>query len=131
MSINLMLYAAIKVGDWMGSEEIPLLLRPDAFGLIAWLQFLIGIVLPLGILLSKLVGHTSGPFWAGVFALIGTFIDRLVISWVGLAEPSPVTYFPSWIEIMIMVGMIAGGFLLYGAVVRYFRLFPEPEHAHS
>jgi Ni/Fe-hydrogenase subunit HybB-like protein len=131
MSINLMLYAAIKVGDWMGSEEIPLLLRPDAFGLIAWLQFLIGIVLPLGILLSKLVGHTSGPFWAGVFALIGTFIDRLVISWVGLAEPSPVTYFPSWIEIMIMVGMIAGGFLLYGAVVRYFRLFPEPEHARS
>ena len=131
MSINLMLYAAIKVGDWMGSEEVPLLLRPDAFGLIAWLQFLIGIVLPLGILLSKLVGHTSGPFWAGVFALIGTFIDRLVISWVGLAEPSPVTYFPSWIEIMIMVGMIAGGFLLYGAVVRYFRLFPEPEHAHS
>jgi len=131
MSINLMLYAAIKVGDWMGSEEVPLLLRPDAFGLIAWLQFLIGIVLPLGILLSKLVGHTSGPFWAGVFALIGTFIDRLVISWVGLAEPSPVTYFPSWIEIMIMVGMIAGGFLLYGAVVRYFRLFPEPEHAHG
>ena len=131
MSINLMLYAAIKVGDWMGSEEVPLLLRPDAFGLIAWLQFLIGIVLPLGILLSKLVGHTSGPFWAGVFALIGTFIDRLVISWVGLAEPSTVTYFPSWIEIMIMVGMIAGGFLLYGAVVRYFRLFPEPEHAHG
>jgi Ni/Fe-hydrogenase subunit HybB-like protein len=131
MSINLMLYAAIKVGDWMGSEEVPLLLRPDAFGLIAWLQFLIGIVLPLGILLSKLVGHTSGPFWAGVFALIGTFIDRLVISWVGLAEPSPVTYFPSWIEIMITVGMIAGGFLLYGVIIRYFKLFPEPEHASS
>ncbi|NJC96531.1 MAG: hypothetical protein C3F07_07775 [Anaerolineales bacterium] len=130
MSINLMLYAAIKVGDWMGAGEVPLLLKPDIFGMIAWLQFLIGIVLPLGILLSKLVGHTAGPFWAGVFALIGTFIDRLVISWVGLAEPSPVSYFPSWIEIMITVGMIAGGFLLYGAVVRYFKIFPEPEHAH-
>lgn len=130
MSINLMLFAAIKVGDWMGAGEVPLLLRPDIFGLIAWLQFLIGVVLPIGILLSKLVGHPTGPFWAGVFALIGTFIDRLVISWVGLAEPSPVTYFPSWIEIMITVGMIAGGFLLYGVVVRYFRLFPEAEHAH-
>lgn len=126
MSINLMIYAAIKIGDWMGSEEVPLLLKPDAFGIIAWLQFLIGIVLPLGILLSKLVGHTAGPFWAGVFALIGTFIDRLMISWVALAEPSPVTYFPSWIEIMITAGMIAGGFLIYGAVVRYFKLFPEP-----
>ena len=129
MSINLMLYAAIKIGDWMGSGEMPLLLHPDAFGLIAWLQFLIGIVIPLGILLSKMVGHTAGPFWAGVFALIGTFIDRLVISWVGLAEPSPVTYFPSWIEIMITIGMLSGGFLLYGIVVRYFKLFPEPDEA--
>lgn len=129
MSINLMLYAAIKVGDWMGSGEVPLLLKPDAFGLIAWLQFIIGIVVPLAILLSKLVGHTAGPFWAGVFALIGTFIDRLVISWVGLAEPSPVTYFPSWIEIMITVGMISAGILLFGVVVRYFRLFPESEQA--
>jgi len=132
MSINLMLYLAVKVGDWMGAGEIPLLLHPDIFGLIAWLQILIGIVLPLGILLSKLVGHTAGPFWAGVFALIGTFIDRLMISWVGLAEPSPVTYFPSWIEIMITIGFIAGGILLYGLVVRYFDLFPASNnHAHN
>jgi len=125
------LFAAIKVGDWTGSGEVPLLLHPDIFGLIAWLQFLIGIVLPLAILLSKLVSHTAGPFWAGVFVLIGTFIDRLMITWVGLAEPSPVTYFPTWIEIMITIGMIAGGVLLYGLVVRYFKIFPEPEHAHS
>jgi len=132
MSINLMLFAAIKVGDWMGSGEVPLLLRPDIFGLIAWLQFLIGIVLPLGILLSKLVSHTAGPFWAGVFALIGTFIDRLMISWVGLAEPGPVTYFPSWIEIMITIGFLTGGVLLYGLVVRYFDLFPASNnHANN
>ena len=131
MSINLMLFAAIKVGDWMGSGEVPLLLKPDIFGLIAWLQFLIGIVLPLGILLSKLVSHTAGPFWAGVFALIGTFIDRLMISWVGLAEPGPVSYFPSWIEIMITIGLVTGGILLYGLVVRYFDLFPASNnHAH-
>ena len=130
MSINLMLFAAIKIGDWMGSGEVPLLLKPDIFGLIAWLQFLIGIIIPLAILLSKLVGHTAGPFWAGVFALIGTFIDRLMISWVGLAEPAPVGYFPSWIEIMITVGMLAGGILLYGVVVRFFKLFPEPDQAH-
>ena len=129
MSINLMLYLAVKVGDWMGGGKVPLLLQPDAFGLIAWLELIIGIFVPLGILLSKFVGHTAGPFWAGVFALIGTFIDRLVVSWIGLAEPSPVAYIPSWIEIMIMVGMIAGGFLLYGVVVRYFKLFPEPEYA--
>lgn len=130
MSINLMLYAAVKVSDWMGAGEVPLLLRPDAFGLIAWLEIILGVFIPLAILLSRLVGHTAGPFWAGVFALMGTFINRLVISWIGLAEPNPVSYFPSWIEILITVGLIAGGFLFYGVIVRYFKLFPSPEDAH-
>jgi Ni/Fe-hydrogenase subunit HybB-like protein len=131
MSINLMLYAAIKVGDWMGAGEIPLLLKPDAFGYLALFQFAIGIVLPLIILLSKLVGHSSGPFWAGVFALIGTFIERLVVSWIGLAEPNPVSYIPSFTEIFSTIGIIAGGVLVYMLVARYFKLFPDSEHSHA
>lgn len=130
MTLNLLLYAAIKFGDLMGAGKLPLLFQADAFTLIAWLELGLGVLLPLAILLSKLVGHSAGPFWAGVFALMGTFINRLMVSWVGLAEPSPVSYIPSWIEIMVTVGLIAGGFLLYGVIVRYFRLFPEPKAAH-
>jgi Ni/Fe-hydrogenase subunit HybB-like protein len=130
MSINLMLYAAVRIGDWMGSGKLPLLFKADPFAYLAWLEFGLGILLPLAILLSKLVGHSAGPFWAGVFALMGTFINRLVVSWVGLAEPNPVSYFPSWIEIMVTVGLISGGFLLYGVIVRYFRLLPDPQSAH-
>lgn len=129
MSLNLALYLAVRIGDWMGSGKVPLLLNPDVFGLLAWFEIGIGVLLPLMILFSKLVSHSEGPFWAGIFVLIGTFINRLVVSWIGLAEPSPVPYSPTWIEIMITVGMIAGGFLLYGVVVRFFRLLPEPQEA--
>jgi Ni/Fe-hydrogenase subunit HybB-like protein len=31
---------------------------------------------------------------------------------------------------MITVGLVAAGFLLYGAIVRFFRLFPEKKTAH-
>ena len=41
-----------------------------------------------------------------------------------------VSYFPSWIEIMVTLGLIAAGFLVYGVVVRFFRLFPDTETAH-
>jgi len=125
MGINLLLYVCIKIGDWMGAGEIPLLLRPDAFGWIAWLELIIGILIPLAILFTKFVRHSQGPFWAGVFALMGTFINRLVITWIGLAEPSPITYMPSWIEIMITIGLIAGGYLVYERIVYYFKLIPE------
>ena len=125
MGINLLLYVCIKIGDWMGAGEIPLLLRPDSFGWIAWLELIIGILIPLAILFTKFVRHSQGPFWAGVFALMGTFINRLVITWIGLAEPSPITYMPSWIEIMITIGLIAGGYLVYERIVYYFKLIPE------
>jgi Ni/Fe-hydrogenase subunit HybB-like protein len=115
----------------MGAGEVPLLFRPDAFGIVAWLELIIGLFIPLAILLSKLVRHSRGPFWAGAFALMGMFINRMMISWVGLAEPGPTMYIPSWIEIMTTVGFIAAGILLYGVIVRYFNLFPEAEQAHS
>ena len=130
MSLNLLLYGAVRFGDWMGSGELPLLFSGDAFSLLAWLEFGLGIIVPLAILLSKLVGHSAGPFWAGVFCLIGTFINRLMITWVGLAEPNPVSYFPSWIEWMITIGLLAGGFLLYSVIVRQFRLFPDAKTAY-
>jgi len=130
MGLNLALYLAIKVGDWMGAGEIPLLLRPDAFGVLAWLEIGLGVIIPMAILFSKFIGHSAGPFWAGVFALIGTFINRLIITWIGLAEPSPVVYNPHWMEIMITIGLLAGGFLVYGVVVRYFKLLPEKHASH-
>ncbi len=125
MSLNLLLYLAIKAGDWMGAGEIPLLLQPDAYGWLAWFELVIGVFIPMAILFSKLIRHSAAPFWAGVFALIGTFINRLVVSWIGLAQPSPVAYTPHWIEIAITIGIMSGGVLLYALIAYYFRLLPE------
>ena len=130
MSLMLALYLAVKIGDWMGAGEIDMLLNPDAFGWLAWLELILGVAIPLLILLTRLGSHSQGPFWAGVFAIFGTFINRLVVSWIGMAEPSHVTYTPSWIELTITVGLLAGAFLVYGVVVRYFKLFPDSEESH-
>ena len=130
MGINLVLYLAVRVGDWMGAGEIEALLFPDAFGVLAWVEITIGVIVPLLILFSKFVRHSQGPFWAGVFALIGTFINRLVISWVGLAEPSPIMYTPHWMEWAIAIGLIAAGVLAYMVIVRNFDVLPEGEGAH-
>jgi len=131
MAINLLLYGAVRLGDWMGAGEVPLLLQPDAFGLVAWVELLLGLFIPLAILISKLVRHSAGPFWAGVFALMGMFVNRLVISWVGLSQRGPSVYMPSWIEWAITIGVIAGGFLLYGVIARFFNLFALPHQARS
>ncbi|MEW5829769.1 MAG: hypothetical protein AB1846_12825, partial [Chloroflexota bacterium] len=80
---------------------------------------------PLAILFTRFARHSQGPFWAGVFAIMGTFINRLIITWIGLAEPSPLPYVPSWIEILITVGFVAGAFLVYDRIIYAFRLLPD------
>ena len=124
-------YAALKLGDTMGAGEIDLLLKPDAFGLLAWLEIGVGTLIPMAILFSRLVSHEAGPFWAGVFVLMGTLINRLVVSWIGLSEPTLTPYVPSLIEILITVGLLAGGLLLYGIVVRYFPILPQGGDVHD
>lgn len=125
MGINLLLYVCIRIGDWMGAGEIRMLLKPDGFGWIAWLELTLGILIPLAILFTKFIGHSQGPFWAAVFALMGTFLNRLVITWVGLSEPSSITYMPSWIEIFITLGFIAGGYIVFDLFVKFYKLMPE------
>lgn len=131
MSVALAFYAALKLGDTMGAGEIDLLLKPDAFGLLAWLEIGVGTLIPMAILFSRLVSHEAGPFWAGVFVLMGTLINRLVVSWIGLSEPTLTPYVPSLIEILITVGLLAGGLLLYGIVVRYFPILPQGGDVHD
>jgi len=126
MGLSLALYLMVKIGDWLGSGEMELLLKPDVFGWLAWIELIIGVLIPMGILFSKLIGHSQGPFWAGVFILIGTLINRLIITWFGLLEPTPIIYLPSWQEMMITIGLASGGLLIFILTARYFNLFPKP-----
>lgn len=130
MGLSLAMYLMVKIGDWLGSDEMDLLLRPDVFGWLAWIEIIVGVIIPMTILFSKLVGHSRGPFWAGIFILIGTLIDRLIITWFGLLEPTPIFYLPSWQEIMITVGLGAGGLFVFILTAWYFDLFPRQE-AHT
>jgi Ni/Fe-hydrogenase subunit HybB-like protein len=130
MGLSLAMYLMVKIGDWLGSDEMDQLLRPNVFGWLAWIEIIVGVIIPMTILFSKLVGHSRGPFWAGIFVLIGTLINRLIVTWFGLLEPTPIFYIPSWQEIMITIGLACGGLLVFIITARYFDLFPRQE-AHT
>lgn len=125
MGLNIALYLAMRFGDWLGAGEIEMLMFPDAWGVMAWLEIIIGGLIPMGILFSRLVDFEWGPFWAGVYALTGIFIYRLIISWTGISSPAPYGYTPHWIEVAIAVGLISAGVLVYMIVATKFNLLPS------
>lgn len=122
--IVLTAYLVLRIGDWLLAGEIGSLFTSGAMSALAWVELIIGVLIPLGILYSK-ANHISGPFWASVFIIMGLFLNRLMVSWVGLSVPPWAVYTPHWIEIMISIGLVAGALLVYGIVARFFDLFPE------
>jgi Ni/Fe-hydrogenase subunit HybB-like protein len=128
--VLLVFYLVCKVGDWLLAGELGLLFTSGLLSVLAWAELLLGVALPLAILFSKLGQRPAGVFWAGIWIVMGLFINRLTTSFIALETPAWATYVPHWIEVLSSIGIAAGGVLVYIIVARLFSLFPEHEHSH-
>ncbi len=128
--ILLSIYLVLKVGDWLLAGDLGLLFSAGGYSLLSWAEVILGIILPLVILFSKAVNRPTGVLWAGVWIVVGLFIYRVTVSWIGLMAPDWATYLPHWMEVMSSVGIVAGAVLAYIIIARVFNLFPE-EHTHE
>ncbi len=128
--VLLSVYLVLKVGEWLVAGEFGLLFTSGGYSLLVWAELILGVVLPLVILFSGQGKRSVGVFWAGVWIVLGLFINRVTISWIGLAAPPWATYVPHWVEVLSSIGIGAGAVLAYGIIARLFDLFPEHEHSH-
>jgi Ni/Fe-hydrogenase subunit HybB-like protein len=125
VGVLLIIYAVLRVGDTLLAGELNMMFTSGIFSVLLWAEIIIGVLAPLAILFTRYGQNAEGVFMAGILGLVGLLLDRLVASGLGIAVPTAQTYVPHWMEVMISVGFIAGGFLVYGVVTRYFDLFPE------
>jgi Ni/Fe-hydrogenase subunit HybB-like protein len=128
--ILLVIYLVCKVGDWLVAGELGLLLASGLISLPAWGEIILGVLLPMVILFSKLGNRPEGVFWSGVWILIGLFINRVTVSFIALETPAWATYVPHWMEVVTSVGVGAAVVLAYVIAARLFNLFPEHEQSH-
>jgi Ni/Fe-hydrogenase subunit HybB-like protein len=93
-------------------------------------EFLLGMVLPFALLLSpRLRANTVWLYRTSLLVVMGFVVNRLNVSVTGLEGASGGHYVPAWSEIAISMMMVGIGFALFALVVRYFRVYPEPEAA--
>jgi Ni/Fe-hydrogenase subunit HybB-like protein len=63
---------------------------------------------------------------AGAFlAVLGFVMNRLNVSVTGMEGAAAGRYLPSWMEIVVSVGLVGLGFALFALAVRYLPIFPE------
>jgi molybdopterin-containing oxidoreductase family membrane subunit len=104
-------------GEPRTKEVVKLVVASPLF----WLHIVIGIVIPLVLVLGKSVSRTQALI-AGALAIFGVLMEKTWVLAAGQAQPwldlEVGSYFPTWIEIVGVVGMVALGIVLYLVTLR-------------
>ena len=94
-----------------------------------WAEMLIGVIIPIALLAQRKVrSNKTGLFIASVLVVSGFMLNRLNISLTALEHYSPVSYFPSWMEISITLMIVAIGFAAFRYAAKYLPVFPAKTH---
>lgn len=124
MKIALWLSLALVVIDVLtgvvgGSAEVGLILGGFAAPFF-WFQIILGVLLPIGLLTRK-----KYEWLAGILAIFGVVAEKIWMLAAGEAKPwlalPEETYFPTWVEIIAVIGMVALGVLVYRGLSKIFK----------
>jgi Ni/Fe-hydrogenase subunit HybB-like protein len=96
------------------------------------LEFVLGVLLPVGLLAFRKL--RTSPTWlvVGAFsAVLGFVVNRLNVSVTGMERASGIRYVPSVMEVIVSVGLIGIGMAAFALAVRYLKIFPEEKPAEE
>lgn len=118
--ITLTVVFAVKFLDLLLAGELGLIFEGSMQSSMFILENLVGILLPVGILLTaKLRNDLGWIFRASLLSILGLILHRLNIGLIGMAgEP----YVPHILELAVTVGLFAGGILLFGLAKKHLPL---------
>jgi Ni/Fe-hydrogenase subunit HybB-like protein len=127
--VVLSVYGILRFEDLLHRGVLKLTVQPSYEMYLFWVEILLAIVLPLGLLLQKKVRTTAGGLYvAAVLVVLGFITNRLNVSITGMESAAGVHYVPKWTEIAVTGAIIAAGFALFGLAVKYLPIFPVEGH---
>ena len=86
----------------------------------------LGILLPIMLLaLPRVRRHPNGLVAAAFLAVLGFVMYRLNVSVTGMERAAGSRYLPSWMEVVVSIGLVSMAFALFSAAVKYLPIFPE------
>jgi len=89
------------------------------------IEFGLGVLLPIGLLLwPKIRTSPRGLVVAAALAVLGFIMHRLNVCVTGFERSSGTHYSPSWMEVVVSVGLVALGFAAFGLAARFLPIFP-------
>ena len=123
-AVALAVYLVIRFQDMAGRGALHELGKLTYHSTAFYFEILVGFAIPLVLLLFKQVRNSRrGLFTACVMVLAGFAANRMNTAITGLESYPTRVYFPSLIEILIMLGIAAIGFSAFTLIAGYLPIF--------
>jgi Ni/Fe-hydrogenase subunit HybB-like protein len=129
-SVVLLLYAALRLGDLGARGMLSMALDGSPLASLFLFELALSAVVP-GLLLAMARVRNS-PRGLGVAALmtvLGMIGYRFDVCVVAFERPEGMSYFPSWMELAVSLGIVAGALLVFIFFVEKLQVYPQEAEA--
>ena len=126
------LYFAMKLWDLVTIAGVQKAFDGSVAGNMYLVEMVIGVILPLVLLSKKSMRNRSNSIFAiNMLVIAGTLVNRMNVAIFGLTDYTARTgadYFPSLMEFLLTMGMVAFAVFGFKVSAKYLNLFPEEQH---
>ena len=129
IAITLFVYLVVKLVDLKMRGAMPLLSDGSFAAKMYMFELFAGVVLPMALLaVGSFRRSISGVFCSSVLVITGVLLNRFNTNFFAQLN-SNISYFPTWVEVAISLGLVALGVILYRLAVVYLPVIhTEAEH---
>ena len=126
------LFVVFHIGDLVYRGAVDAMLGGTWFALSFWIEIGLGLLVPLVLLMMPEVRRSRGGLAVACSLIVaGVLLHRLNVAVVGLRVRHWETYFPSFGEVGITLGITAGAMFVFGILARILPIHEELAHTQA
>ncbi len=119
-------YLVLKFGELLIAGELDLLFEGDIYTVLFWTEVIVGVVIPIILFAFKQTRFSRQLSLFGALLIMGgVILNRFDVTWFAMKPVPGQFYSPHWMEVAILVGVVAGVVMVYSLVARYFPVYEE------
>lgn len=124
--VLLALYTVLRLADLIVRGQAGLMFGPGAMSALFWVEIIVGAVVPMVLFALPTVRKTvAGLLWGAVCVILGLALNRASVGLFALERPAGAQYFPSPIEFVAAIGVLAIAAIVYAVAAQYLPVFSE------
>jgi len=126
-SIALLIYLVVKIVDLFTRGAMPMVFQGSAASNAFLIEIVGGVILPMVLLSMRSIRESlNGTLFAASIVIAGVVFNRFNVTFFTQTS-SGASYFPTWKEFAITVGLVSLAIFLYRLAVRYLPVFHTGE----